>query len=132
MKSSKKILTIILLVGLLGTQAVNADWSLKKTYNLKANTVNEVHTGGGRLTKTKSQEKSTCAIATYNQTMWTNPSGRAYGDAYATSWIVLENSTFKTTGISKVTGRTYTLQLRGNAWQVGTDSLDARFDIQYY
>lgn len=128
MKKTKKIITMAILIGILGSQPVYAYISEARTYNVKANTIVEIHTGGGRLTQTKNKTSKTCWIATGNQTMWTNPSGRLNNSTSPTSWVTLPNGQGVKSSIDKTIGRTYTLQLRGNAYQTGTDSLDAKMD----
>lgn len=119
-------------MGILGSQTVYATISVAKTYNVKSNTVVEVHTGGGRLSQTKTvANKGTCWIATGNQTMWTNPYGRLNNSISPTKWVSLPNGDGIKSSIDPTTGRTYTLQLKGHALQVGTDSLDAKMDAAW-
>ncbi len=129
MKKAKKIFTIAILIGLLGSQTVYAFITEAKTYNVKSNKIVEIHTGGGRLKQTKNlKNRGTCWIATSNQTMWTNPSGRLNNSTSPTAWVSLPNGAGVKSSINKTTGRTYTLQLKGSALQTGTDSLDAKMD----
>lgn len=132
MKKMKKIFSIAILMGILGSQTVYAFITEAKTYNVQSNTIVEIHTGGGRLTQTKRREnRKNCWIATGNQTMWSNPSGRLNNSTSPTAWVTLPNGDGVTSSINKTTGRTYTLQLKGSPLQTGTDSLDAKIDTDF-
>lgn len=132
MRKMKKMFTIAILIGILGSQTVYAFITEAKTYNVKSNTIVEIHTGGGRLTQTKRRDnRPRCWIATGNQTMWTTPSGRLNNSTSPTAWVTLPNDKGVTSSINKTTGRTYTLQLKGNPLQTGTDSLDAKIDTDF-
>lgn len=101
------MVTIAILLGVFGSQIAYAFITNAKTYNVKSNVIVEIHTGGGRLTQTKTR---------------TNRD---------TSWVVLPNNDGVKSGINKTVGRTYTLQLKGNPAQLGTDSLDAKIDTEW-
>lgn len=132
MKKMKKFFTIAILMGLFGSQTVYAFITEAKTYNVKSNEIVEIHTGGGRLTQTKTREnRGTCWIATGNQTMWTNPSGRLNNSISPTAWVNLPNGDGVKSSINKTTGRTYTLQLKGSPLQTDVDSLDAKIDTEW-
>ncbi len=55
-EKNEKMFTIAILIGILGSQTVYAFITEAKTYNVKSNTIVEIHTGGGRLTQTKRRD----------------------------------------------------------------------------
>jgi len=126
------LVTIAILLGVFGSQIAYAFITDAKTYNVKSNVIVEIHTGGGRLTQTKTRtNRGTCWIATGNQTMWTNPSGRLNNSSTPTAWVSLPNGDGVKSNINPSVGKTYTLQLKGSPMQFGTDSLDAKIDTEW-
>ena len=125
-ENKKALIAAGLLLTVAGAQPVYAAWSGWTSANLTANTISTTS-----IRQTKGASTSTFAIGSRNQTMWSNPQGRANNATSATSWITLTNGQTSTGTISTITGRVYTLQLRGAANQLGTDSLDARLNVDH-
>ncbi|MCL1881303.1 MAG: hypothetical protein FWF76_03910 [Oscillospiraceae bacterium] len=140
-KRKKKIalaLMSLFMVGLLAVQ-VTASWggSNWATFRVpRGGAATSQDTGGRAVIQSKRQPTNRVRFESRWQTMWTTPQVRAQSTTLMTNWYSLNASNNSNTvhvlgHISNTTGRTYTLHWRSSVLQLGSNTLDGRFNVDW-